>query len=124
MEMDRRSFEGLVEKALDELPGFFRERFQNVAVVVEEWADQETLRRAGVQHRAQLLGFYHGVPLTKRTHRYTLVLPDKISVYRQPILMRCRSRAQVRALVRSVLRHELAHHLGIDDDRLRQLGAY
>ena len=122
--MRRDVFERAVAEALDELPDFFREKLDNVEVVVEEWPDRETLRRAGVGHPSQLLGFYHGVPQTERTHHYGLVMPDKISVYRRPILMQCRNWEDVRATVRRVVRHELAHHFGIDDDRLREIGAY
>jgi predicted Zn-dependent protease with MMP-like domain len=122
--MDRKTFERLVAEALDTLPETFREKLDNVEVVVEEWADRETLRQAGVRHPALLLGFYHGVPQTKRTHNYGLVLPDKISVYRQPIEMRCRTPQEVRRMVHHVLRHEVAHHFGLDDARLREIGAY
>ena len=122
--MNAKTFEQLVAEALDELPGSIQERLDNVDVVIEDWPDPTTLRRAGLRHPAQLLGFYHGVPHTKRTHSYGLVLPDKISVYRRPIEMRSRSAEEVRALVRRVVRHEIAHHFGIDDDRLRQIGAY
>lgn len=114
----------IVAEALDDLPDIFRERLDNVAVLVEDWPDAETMWQAGVDHPAQLLGFYHGVPLTQRTHNYSLVSPDKISIYRQPILMRCRTREEVRATVRRVVLHELAHHFGISDRRLRELGAY
>ena len=122
--MDRWDFRQIVAEVLEELPARFRERLDNVAVVVGDWPDPETMRRAGVRHPAQLLGFYHGVPQTRRTHQYGLVLPDKISIYRQPILMRCRSREEVQATVRRVVLHELAHHFGIDDERLRELGVY
>lgn len=122
--MDPLEFERLVAEVLDGLPDLFRERLENVAVVVEEWPDPETMRLAGVRHPAQLLGFYHGIPQTQRTHHYGLVLPDKISIYRRPILMRCRNREEVRATVRRVVLHELGHHFGIDDERLRELGAY
>jgi predicted Zn-dependent protease with MMP-like domain len=64
------------------------------------------------------------VPQLKRTHSYGLVLPDKITLYRGPIEMRARTARQLKATVRRVLRHEIAHHFGIDDDRLRDLGAY
>jgi predicted Zn-dependent protease with MMP-like domain len=121
--MDRRIFERLVTEALNGLPEFFREKLDNVAVVVEDWPDLETLRAAEVRHPAGLLGLYRGVPQTKRTHNYGLVLPDKISIYQRPIEMRCRTVEQVRATIGQVLRHELAHHFGIGDERLRQLGA-
>ena len=117
-----RVFEQLVAEAVEALPKYFLEKMDNVEVVVEEWPDRETLRQAGVDRPVDLLGFYRGVPLTKRTHSYGLVLPDKITIYRRPILMRCRSRGEVRAMVHRVIRHELAHHFGLDDERLRELG--
>jgi predicted Zn-dependent protease with MMP-like domain len=122
--MSEDRFEQLVADAWEALPEEFRERLDNVEVVVEAWPDPATLRRAGMRHRSQLLGFYHGVPQTHRTHRYGSVLPDKISIYRQPIMMRCRNWDEVRQMVARVLKHELGHHFGIDDDRLRELGAY
>lgn len=122
--MKRPDFEHLVTEALDDLPPSIQEKLDNVDVVIEDWPDPETLRRAGVPHPAQLLGFYHGVPRARRTHRYGLVLPDKISIYQRPIEMRCRTPAHVRATVRRVVRHEIAHHFGLDDDRLRQIEAY
>jgi predicted Zn-dependent protease with MMP-like domain len=117
-------FECLVAEALDDLPEVFRERLENVEIVVEEWPDRQTLQLAGVQQPAELMGFYHGVPLTERSQGYNLVLPDRISLYRRPILMQCRTPGEVRAAVQHVLRHEVAHYFGIDDDRLRELGAY
>ena len=122
--MDRRAFERLVAEALNDLPEIFREKLDNVEVVVQGWPSRETMRLAGVRHPAQLLGFYHGVPQTKRTHNYGLVLPDKISIYRRPILMRCRTMEKIRATIGHVLRHEIAHHFGIGDERLREIGAY
>jgi predicted Zn-dependent protease with MMP-like domain len=122
--VNREIFERLVAEALEALPEYFRGKLDNVEVVVEDWPDRETMQRAGISHPSQLLGFYHGIPQTKRTHNYGLVLPDKISIYRQPILMRCRTLEEVRQTVRRVVRHELAHHFGIDDHRLREIGAY
>jgi len=122
--VDRVTFEEFVAEALDSLPEELARRLDNVDVVVQDWASQETLRQAGVGNPMQLLGFYHGIPLTERTHSYYLVLPDKISIYRQPILAQCRTREQVRALVQRVVRHEIAHHFGIDDERLSEIGAY
>ncbi len=116
-------FERLVGEALDALPEAFRARLDNVEVVVEDWPDRETLRLAGAQRPSDLLGFYHGVPLTARTHAYGLVLPDKISLYRLPITLRCQTLAEARALVGQVLRHEIAHHFGLSDERLREIGA-
>ncbi len=122
--MEQDIFERFVAEALDALPERFRARLENVEVVVEDWPDRQTMRAAGVHHPAQLLGFYHGVPLTHRTHHYELVLPDKISIYRQPILMRYRTAQQIRQAIHHVVRHELAHFFGISDERLAELGVY
>jgi predicted Zn-dependent protease with MMP-like domain len=117
-------FERTVAEALDQLPQVFRDRLDNVEIVVEEWPDRETLRLAGVKHPGELLGFYHGIPLTERSQGYNLILPDKISIYRRPILMQCRTLEEARATIHHVLRHEVAHYFGISDDRLREMGAY
>lgn len=122
--MDPMDFEELVAQAVADLPEDFREKLENVAILVEEWPDLTTMGLAGVRSPTQLLGFYHGVPHTHRTTGYGLVPPDKISIYRRPILMRCRTPEEVQALVRRVVYHEIAHHFGIDDDRLREIGAY
>jgi len=122
--MHRETFEQLVSEALDALPEEFQAALDNVEVIVEMWPDAATLQRAKVHHPAELLGFYHGVPQTKRTHRYGLVLPDKISIYQRPIELRCRSMDEVRKMVGHVLRHEIAHHFGISDARLKALDAY
>lgn len=117
-------FQEYVVEALDAMPEAFREKLENVEIVVEDWPDARTLRRAKVSHPAGLLGFYHGIPQTRRTHQYGLVLPDKISLYRYPIVLRCATQEEVREMVRHVLYHEIAHHFGIDDDRLHKIGAY
>jgi len=124
MRTSRSAFERFVAEALEALPECFRERLDNVEVVVEEWPHPETLRLAGVRSPADLLGFYHGVPQTRRMHYYTLILPDKITLYQRPIEMRCRTLDQIRATIHRVLRHEIGHHMGLDDGRLREIGAY
>lgn len=122
--MTRQEFERLVQQTLRELPTDLRRHIANVAIVVEELPDEETLDAAGIDDPYDLFGFYHGIPLTERTHDYGLVLPDKISIYRQPILRAARTPTEITALVRQTVRHEIAHYFGIDDDRLEELGAY
>ncbi|MGD8998126.1 MAG: metallopeptidase family protein [Anaerolineae bacterium] len=122
--MKREDFERLVAQALDDLPPEIQQQLDNVDVLIEDWPDPLTLRRSGLRHPMQLLGFYHGVPRTRRGHSYGLVLPDKITIYRCPIEIRSRTAAEMRETVRRVVRHEIAHHFGISDDRLREIGAY
>ena len=117
-------FYDVIRQVVNELPGELRRSIANVAIVVEERADEETMELAEVDDPLALFGFYHGIPLTERTHDYGLVPPDKISIYRQPILHTCKTDDQVRARIKRTVRHELAHYFGLDDDRLEELGAY
>lgn len=122
--MTGQDFERAVAQAMDELPDHIRRQIANVAIVVEEWPDDETLEMADLDDPADLLGFYYGIPLTERTSAYGMVLPDKISLFRQPILLTCSTDEEVRSAIAHTLRHEIAHYFGIDDDRLEELGAY
>ena len=122
--METEQFEELVAQVVNELPEFFQDRLDNVDVIVEEFPDRHTMRLARVRSPYDLLGFYHGVPLTARTTNYGLVPPDKISIYRRPIEIQCRSDEELREMIRRVVLHEIAHHFGISDNRLREIGAY
>jgi len=113
-----------VAQALDSLPPEFQEKLENVEVVIKPWPTREELRSTGLPPGETLLGLYEGVPLTKRTSRYGLVLPDRISIYQGPIEACCPTAVEVRHKVRQVVMHELGHHFGISDERLRELGAY
>jgi predicted Zn-dependent protease with MMP-like domain len=117
-------FEQLVVRALDELPDFFKQKLQNVEVVVADWPSPAELHAVGLKPGQLLFGLYQGIPLTRRTSHYGLVLPDKITIYRLPIERICRTQAQIIDQVQRTVKHELAHHFGISDDRLRELGAY
>ncbi|MBN1218652.1 MAG: metallopeptidase family protein [Anaerolineae bacterium] len=117
-------FEQLVGQALDQLPEFFKEKLQNVEVVVADWPSEAELAAVGLKPGQLLFGLYQGIPLTRRTSHYGLVLPDKITIYRLPIEQVCRTPEQIIRQVQRTVKHELAHHFGISDDRLRELGAY
>lgn len=124
MRMTAAAFETLVAEALDDLPPALLERLDNVHVVVDSWPTADQLASVGARSRSDLLGLYEGVPRTERTADYGLVTPDRITVFREPILRLCRTRTEARAEVQKTVVHELAHHFGIDDDRLEELGAY
>jgi predicted Zn-dependent protease with MMP-like domain len=110
-----REFEALVEEAIASLPQQFADFMANVGVVVDEQAPPWQ----------SVLGLYQGVPLTRRTSSYAGALPDKITIFRQPIERVYGSDPdRLRAGVRHVVVHEIAHHFGISDERLRELGAY
>lgn len=112
VDMSVSEFEELVGDALDELPAEFARAMDNVVVLVEEHNEADP----------HILGLYHGVALTERTFDYGGVLPDRISIYRGPILDSCDTRDQVVREVKITVVHEIAHHFGIDDQRLHELG--
>jgi predicted Zn-dependent protease with MMP-like domain len=120
--MDSEKFESLVARAVEGLPEEFRDRLENVDIIVADRPTSEQLATLGDKRRHTLLGLYEGVPLTKRSHGYGMVMPDKITIFQKPIEAICRSDNQIIAEVRRVVLHEIAHHFGIDDARLRELG--
>jgi len=119
--MDRERFEGLVARAVGSLPDEILARMENVDVVVEEWPTSGQLAELGLKRGETLLGLYQGVPLTRRSRHYGMVVPDKITIFQKPIEARCRYDNDIVAEIRRVVQHEIAHHFGISDARLRQL---
>jgi predicted Zn-dependent protease with MMP-like domain len=113
LEVTREEFEGLVADALDGIPAELTAAMSNVAVLVEDDPPADD---------PFLLGLYVGTPLTERGSWYAGVLPDRITIYRRPILAVCRSPQEVVEQVRITVVHEVAHHFGIDDERLHELG--
>lgn len=119
--MTRAEFEALVERALLKLPKRFRQRIANVAVVVEDWPNAETLEEMGIEPPETLYGLYRGVDLPSRGSSYGNVLPDTITIYQGVIEEDCTDEAEMVALVRDVVIHEVGHYFGLDDARLEQL---
>src|SRR3712207_6119038 len=117
----RRAFERLVIKALDDLPPEIQAMLDNVEIVLEDEPSTEQLG-PGAEDGETLFGLYQGVPLTDRGSGYSMVLPDKISIFRGPLEREFRSPSEIARQVRVTVIHELAHHGGIDDDRLEELG--
>ena len=129
----RRQFERLVARALDELPEDVLAMLDNVEIVVEDEPTPEQIatdRARGHGPRPEeadeeddpLFGLYQGIPLTERGQGYSMVLPDKITIFRGPLERACRSRQELMREVRITVVHELGHHLGLDEGRLEELG--
>jgi predicted Zn-dependent protease with MMP-like domain len=121
IEVSRPEFEQLVERALRKLPRRFRARLENVAVVVEDWADDDTLEEVGIEPPDTLYGLYRGTDLTRRDASYGGVLPDVIAIYQGPIQEDCETVEEMEELVRDTVVHEVGHYFGLDDDRLTDL---
>ena len=122
--MDRDKFEAIVLRSLDNLPQEFKERLENVDVVVEDLPATALLKKMRLRNPLQLLGLYQGVPQTRRGSGYTLVLPDKITLFQKSIEARCRnSEKEIEREIEAVVKHEVAHHFGIGDARLLHIEA-
>jgi predicted Zn-dependent protease with MMP-like domain len=107
------AFEDLVAEALDEIPAALADLVDNVVILVEDDVEPGT---------EPLLGLYEGIPLTERGTTYAGAMPDRITIYRLPILAICDTEDDVVEEVHITVVHEIAHHFGIDDDRLHELG--
>jgi predicted Zn-dependent protease with MMP-like domain len=112
MQLDRADFEALVEQALDEIPDDIAREVHNLVVLVEDEPPAD---------EPDLLGMYDGVSLTERGADHG-GLPDRITVFRGPLLEMCATREELVREIRITVVHEIAHHFGIVDDRLHDLG--
>jgi predicted Zn-dependent protease with MMP-like domain len=113
LDVPRDRFEELVSEALDSIPEDLARVVSNCVLLVEDDVPPGT---------PSLLGLYVGTPLTHRGEWYSGVLPDRITIYRLPILRMCRDDQDVVEQVRITVIHEVAHHFGISDARLHELG--
>ena len=121
IEMSDKEFEAIIAEAMDSLPERFLEHVKNVAIT---WADDPTPEQR-VKQRLRpdqtLFGLYEGIPLTRRGNGYNLVLPDKITIFKNPILHFAQDIDHVKKQVKHTLWHEIAHHYGLDHDRIHEL---
>ncbi len=119
--MNPELFHKNVAKALDELPDEFRSKMENVEIIVEDFPDLETMQSVGTTSRWGLLGLYVGVPITQRSFFSVNILPERIYLYRQPILRAAGGAENVVDTIRHVFIHEVGHHFGFDDDELAEM---
>ena len=113
MELDAEAFEQLVVDELDELPDDMVDGLENVVFVVEDRPEDGSL---------DLLGEYQGIALTHRDQYGFGELPDRIVLFREPLLAICDTEDELRDEIHITLVHEIAHYYGIDDDELHRLG--
>lgn len=112
IQIDEETFADFVAEAIVGIPPALSAAITNVEVIVVDRHETEE----------DLLGLYEGIPLTERGDSYAGVLPDRITIYRLPILAMCDTVFDVIDEVRITVVHEIAHHFGIDDDALHEWG--
>lgn len=119
MNVTDEEFEKLIAKAMEELPQEYLANMDNVAVVYADDPSAEQAKKQGVREGQLLLGLYEGVPLTARlSSSYSGVLPDKITLFKNPILKFSHSPEAFYQQIKRTLWHETAHHYGLDHDAI------
>ena len=120
--LNQTEFEKIVEEGLKAIPKQFLAMLDNVQIVIEEEPTLDQLRKLKVGKNSTIFGLYEGVPQTKRWH-YGQVLPDKITIFKNPIERVVRSKPEIKAVVKNTVWHEIAHHFGMNEVRVRQAEA-
>ncbi len=121
MRLSDSQFQKQVREALELIPAEFRPHLENVEILVEDWPSPALLASMEIPEEEGLYGLYVGTPLTERAFDFS-DLPDRIVLYRGPLLEDFPDPEELRREVALTLLHEIAHHLGIDEDRLDELG--
>jgi predicted Zn-dependent protease with MMP-like domain len=112
-----------VASVLNRLPKQFRKGLQNIEIVVEERPTRDLLLSVGLDPRHDTLyGLYQGIPLPDRSALYPPILPDKITIFSEPLLRDFSDPEDLREQIRATVLHEIAHYFGFDDDEIDKLG--
>ena len=130
--MDDDVFEGLVDKAVDEIPEEFKDKMENVSILTQDWPSgyQEDKLGGGSQsdsnvnqrrQRRLIFGLYEGIPQTRRgSYGVGGALPDKITIFKIPILMISRTYEDVVRNVLDTVIHEVGHHFGMNEEDIHK----
>jgi predicted Zn-dependent protease with MMP-like domain len=119
MRIPNEQFDLWVGEAIDALPEKAAEKINNVAFFVEDYPSEEQLKKARLESKHDLFGLYEGYVQSRKTN-IGPVLPDRITIFRRPILNRYSSEKAVKSKIISVVRHEIAHHFGSDEEGARK----
>jgi predicted Zn-dependent protease with MMP-like domain len=119
--MDKKKFEKLVEEALEDIPEEFKEKLENVTVMVEDRPSREVYEKTGSSPYSLIFGLYHGVPYKHRGPFYGNLPPDVIVIYQESIERVYSSEEDIRNKVVEVVTHEIGHYFGMKDSQLREI---
>ena len=120
--MGDKEFEILVEKALNELPEEFKKLTENIVIVTANWPSSAQIQKLKLSNKQiLLLGLYEGIPKIKR-RGYGIggQLPDKITIFKMPVLMVARGPDEIERVVKDTVIHEIAHHFGLSDEEIHK----
>ena len=118
--LSTEEFSQLVAEGIQAIPERFLRKLDNVAIVIADQPNPRQRKTAQLRSGWTLFGLYEGVPQTRRGAGYNAVLPDKITIFQQPIEAAAHHKTEVKDLVRDTVWHEIAHHFGMDEHQVRQ----
>ncbi len=121
MEISDKDFETLINQSMDELPQQYIKGLKNVLITFEDLPTPEQLHKQRLGPHQTLFGLYEGIPLTKRGSNYNLVLPDKITLFKQPLSASSHDLPSLKSQVKHTLWHEIAHYYGLEHDRIHEI---
>lgn len=121
IDLSDEQFDALITRAMDELPQEYIRGLQNVAIVMADEPDSVQREKLKLRRDHLLLGLYEGVPRTARTGNEAGILPDKITLFKYPILAVSNDESSLFEQVKRTLWHEIAHYYGLDHDRIHHL---
>ena len=114
--------EAIARDAMARLPEPFASHLRDVVLQIDEYADHALLAEMGIEHPLDLTGVYEGIPIGQRSVELSGTLPDRIRLFRQPILAEwCEDGEEFNHLIRHILIHEVGHHFGLSDEDMHAL---
>jgi predicted Zn-dependent protease with MMP-like domain len=120
LQVSDEEFKNIVAEAIDGVPPRYQKRLENVAFIVEDQPTEEQRQRLSLRPGDSLFGLYEGVPLPQRFGT-TKLLPDKITLFKLPLLRYSRDLEELRDRVAKTVWHEVAHYFGLDHRRIHEL---
>jgi predicted Zn-dependent protease with MMP-like domain len=117
----RAEFERLVAEAVALIPKRFRKEIKNLALVVEDAPSLDLLLEMDIEPPDSLYGLYQGTPLTERLWAHGNQLPDRITLFQEPIEADCEDEDEVRAVIGETLIHEVGHYFGMSEEQIEEI---
>ena len=118
--LNRKEFEKIIKEGIKAIPEKFLRKLENVAIVIEDEPTPAQKKKLNIHSGWTLFGLYEGVPQLERGANYSAVLPDKITIFQNPIEAGARDGKDIKEIVKNTVWHEIAHHFGMDEKRVRE----
>ena len=119
--LNQKEFEKIVKSGIKAIPEKFLQKLKNVAIIVEDEPTPAQKKKLNIHAGWTLFGLYEGVPQLERGVNYSAVLPDKITIFQNPIETAAKDKNDIKVIVKNTVWHEIAHHFGMNEDRVRQV---